>query len=364
MMNLVRVILFTACLTCVVCTAPGQDVIPLDLAKRTPAMALPAVSITPPAADAVLAAFAQHIRTLDSVDDAQRAASLKRMSQPDSEAILDVLRSIYPPFRAAAAALGDEQTDKAIALLQPLFDHADPYLAAYARYFAARAYVMRQDYEQARPLLAEIAGKSIDKTLHSGEALFMLGVCGAQLLERDTALATLTEFCDKYPDASERMTVGAVHLIDELSRIDEGTLSDVQTRMDYSRRRLALAHTADRTQDEQARIITILNKLIAEAEQREQQGGGGGSGGASGGLPGGQGPAGGGPGGATQSTAPVGPAITGAVHQTHRGRPDEQWGAMPDKQRDDVLSALKAKYPERYRELVEQYYRSLQEESP
>ena len=36
---------------------------------------------------------------------------------------------------------------------------------------------------------------------------------------------------------------------------------------------------------------------------------------------------------------------------------------MPEKDREKVLNALKAKFPERYKELVKQYYKDLQEDS-
>ena len=39
----------------------------------------------------------------------------------------------------------------------------------------------------------------------------------------------------------------------------------------------------------------------------------------------------------------------------------EQWGEMRDKEREEVLQALKQKFPERYRELLEQYNKALAE---
>ncbi len=360
-----RLIIAAAVSALLAAPAIAQTTIPLPPGEvPAPKKDLPEVTVHPPKPQAVLEAFTQQVRSLDAIDDRQRAAALERLAEPDRDAIIDALRVLYPPFAEASALLAAEKTDRAAAQFAELFNRADAYLAAYARYFAARAHVMAEDYERARPLLAPLTGQAIDRTLHSGQALFMLGLCHAELLDRDRAIATLAEFRRKYPDASERMTMGAEHLIDRLARIDEGTLGDVEDRMAYARRRLDLGRTADRTQTEQARIIAILDELIAKAEQREQSGGGGagGAGGGAGGAGGGGG--GGSSGGATQSTAPVGPAITGQVHQTHRGRPDEQWGAMPDRQRDEVLNALKTQYPQRYRELVEQYYRSLQEDAP
>ena len=36
------------------------------------------------------------------------------------------------------------------------------------------------------------------------------------------------------------------------------------------------------------------------------------------------------------------------------------WGTVRKREREKVLNVLKAKFPDRYRELLEQYYKSLQ----
>ncbi len=356
-----RMIILTAALSLLLVDMAFAQPRVVELVKPEAKKPLPRVITTPPKLTAVCDAFARHVASLD-LPQTSRATAQRIIAQQNTETITDSLRVLYPPFKAASKSLGDEKLDRAVNQLKPLLAHDDPYLAAYAHYFIAQSHVMQEDYEAARPLLKEVIGPRLSYTLHSGEAAFMLGLCHAKLLDRDFAIATLKEFCVKYPDASERMIVGALHLIEQLSVITEGTLGDVQERMEYSRRRLQLQRTAKRTQNEQKRIIGILDKLIQEAEQREQQCSGGGSGEGAGGGAGGA--AGGGAGGAQQSTAPPGPAHTGPVRRTHRGNPEEQWGAMPDKQREQVLNALKARYPERYRALVEQYYRSLQEEKP
>jgi tetratricopeptide (TPR) repeat protein len=249
--------------------------------------------------------------------------------------------------------------------LTPLRTSKNPYLAAAATYFSARAMIIDENYEQARPLLEQLVGPMSPHTLYDGEALFLLGVTQADLLERKEAIASLKAFCLNYPYASERMLVGALHMIEQLAAVQDGTLMDVEGRMDFSRRRLELARTADETQGQQKKIITILDKLIEQAEQNEQSGGGGGNSDGSGGP---NGPGGGqaqgnqqsgGP--AQNSTAPVGEARLGDLHRVHRGDPSDTWGNRPDKEREEVLNALKTRFPDRYRELVEQYYRSLQE---
>jgi hypothetical protein len=43
-------------------------------------------------------------------------------------------------------------------------------------------------------------------------------------------------------------------------------------------------------------------------------------------------------------------------------KPGEVWGQMQPEQRERVLQALKSSFPDRYRQLVEQYYQELAEE--
>lgn len=59
---------------------------------------------------------------------------------------------------------------------------------------------------------------------------------------------------------------------------------------------------------------------------------------------------------------PAGGGGIGALSRVTRGDPGEAWGAARDRKRDEILNADKTQIPDRYRELVEQYYKSLHEE--
>jgi hypothetical protein len=184
------------------------------------------------------------------------------------------------------------------------------------------------------------------------------------VLKREAAIQTLVRFLDLYPRASERMRMGAVHMIAQQQSLIDGSIVDVHDRMGWSRRRLTIEESGKPTQEGQAQIVALLDKLIEEAEQRENSGGGGGGGGGQG-----QGAGSGPPSGnqtpsspATQSALPEGAGRIGALHQMNRGRAADSWGNLPDRERAKVLSALKARFPDRYRQLIEQYYKSFQEE--
>lgn len=317
----------------------------------------------------IIADFAAFVAADQSLDPAVAVVigPVLAEANQDADARADVinrcLRLRYPDYAEATDKLLDEQTGAALKALEKLAASDDAYLAANAMYHAARAYAMDEDYEKALPLLTRVTGEHLDKTQYSGEAMFFKGVAQAETLDRKAAITTLSDFATNYPFSSERLVVGALHMIEELAYLEEKSLTDVQDRMDYSRRRLALAESGDRTQQEQQRIIAMLDALIEEAQEKENsgQGSGGGAGGAPGhgGQPqGNQQPSG----PATESSAAPGQGRMGSLHRVNRGSEEERWGEARDRKRDEVLNAIKAKYPQRYRELVEQYYRSLQED--
>ena len=69
-----------------------------------------------------------------------------------------------PNSRTRSTALGEDNLGAAIVGLTKLRESADPYLAADASYYLARAYLLDERFEDALPLLADLQGKWADKT--------------------------------------------------------------------------------------------------------------------------------------------------------------------------------------------------------
>lgn len=329
----------------------------------------PVSTFVPPEAKKIRQAFMDHIAASAAISPEHKelVAELVRSQTSGSsgELISQSLRMIYPEFDKAMRLLGEEQTDQAIGLLDGLAGQADPFLQSYAVFYKARALSMQERYEDALPLLEKLTTEQLDRTLHSGEAMFLKAAALAQTLDRKGAIRTLRDFLKHYPDAPERMRVGGQQMLDDLSYLESGSIVDVQDRMDYSRRRLDIEQSGDKTQQEQGRIVAMIDKLIKDAEDKENSGGGGGSSGGGQGSQPGQGgnPSGnntpGGP--ADQSSITPGQARIGDLGRVIRG--SESWGEARQREREEVIAAIKARYPDRYQELVEQYYRSLQEEN-
>lgn len=294
---------------------------------------------------------------------------LRSDAEGKSLAVTEALRVIDPAYQQALTDLGDENLAVALPALAKLAGSDDLWLAADAAYFLARGYLIGDRFEEAMPLLDQLRTKLADRSLHQGEALFLQGVAQIQLLKHKDAMASLNKFLKDHPDAPERMRVAAFRQVEQLKLVEEGTLSDVQLRMDYSRRKLGLEDTGKETREQQDKIISMLAKLIKEAEEKESQGKGSGkpmgekqpgqgqgSEGDSQGQGEGQGQ-GGQSGGGSKGTDGE------AVKRLHRGGPQSPWSHLRDKERDPVYNAIREKFPGRYQQLIEQYYKSFQDES-
>jgi len=324
--------------------------------------------------DVVLDQFLASIKSdstlpADQVKKAEESVSALR-SEPGgvSIALTEALCELYPEYRTALASLAEENLPAAVASLDQLKDAPNEYLRADAAYFLARAHVLDEQFELSLPLLERLLTKQADKSARQGEVLFLKGIAETQLLRHQEAVATLERFLKEHTDAPERMRVGAFRQIEQLKKFQEGTLSDVHLRMEFSRRRLALQDPGKDTREQQEKIVDILSKLIKEAEERECacRGGGSGSGQkksqgkgsesesqAQGEGSGQQGNSGGGSKGVDSES----------VKRLQRGGPQSPWSHLRDKERDPVFNAIKDRFPGRYEQLIEQYYKSFDDES-
>jgi hypothetical protein len=326
-----------------------------------------------PSLDKVLDDFVAAVKADGSIAaDKQKAAeeivaALRTDVEGKAVAITEVLRVLHPEFKDALTALGEENLGAAITKLTELRESKNAFLAADASYYLSRALLLDERFEDSLPLLDDLQNKWAANTTHGGEVLFLRGVAEVALLRHKEATDTLTRFLATYPDAPERMRIGAFRQLEQLKLFAEGTLSDVSLRMEFSRRKLSLEDTGTETRHQQDKIIEILAKLIKEAEERECncKGGGSGSGQKKSQGKGGEGDSqaqgqgqgqGGNSGGGSKGTD------SDAVKRLHRGGPQSPWSHLRDKERDPVYSAIKEKFPARYQQLVEQYYKSFDDD--
>jgi tetratricopeptide (TPR) repeat protein len=209
-------------------------------------------------------------------------------------------------------------------------------------------------YEDALPLLTDLLEKRADKTVLTGDATFLLGTCQARMLARKEAVESFTRYLDQNPSAPERMRIAAWRQCEALKQLEEGTMADVYDRMDFSRRHLNLEKSGTDTQEQQETIVAMLTKLIKEAEDRECQcSGGGGQQPNDGSNSQGQGQGKGQQGGNSRNQ-------NGKVVRQYNNGPQSPWSKLRNKERDPAYSAIKEKFPARYQQLIEQYYKSFE----
>ncbi len=312
-------------------------------------------------------AFLDHVRSLGGAHALARTTVIDGWENTyrgelAESFVPDALAVLYPAYRDALQALDEERAADVVRLLAPLREHDDRFLAANADYFYIRALVALGRYEQAEAVLAPFEPKTEGYAAHTPYAphlWFIKGFCEARNLRFEQAARSLEALRVQFPDAPEAVRVGAAQLLLEIARRERGTLGEVATVMDYVADRLGAADSTQRVRERQQQIIAMLDRLIEEQEQQEQQRCGGGRQSEGKGQPSPQRVQGE---GKEESDAPAGAGRVGDLHAAPEADPGEVWGKLPPAERERILQSIRAKFPSRYRQLVEQYYRALAEE--
>jgi hypothetical protein len=237
--------------------------------------------------------------------------------------------------------------------------HADtnPFVAVNSAAYEIKALVALERLLEAGERIAELTGEQggplEQYSYFAAEMDFLRGYCLLADLQYDAAANALQDFVKAYPDASPRLAVSAMQMLNELAnRVSEG-IGEVADLMSFSQRRLKAGATDEPMQTRQQRIVELLDALVEEAESQEQSGAGGGGGGS--GSPGSKSPSN----PMSESRLPGGTSKQGSLREQRRASPGDLWGSMPPAQREQVLQALRDSFPSRYRQLVEQYYEEL-----
>jgi tetratricopeptide (TPR) repeat protein len=283
------------------------------------------------------------------------------------EAITECLQIAHPEYRQALTALESDNLAGALKSLEALSGSADRFLAADVAFFLGRSYLLAGQHENAVPHLQKLVDSLRDSTARAGEALYYLGTAQAGLLQIEPAMENLIRFLQTEATAPERLKEGAYNQLVRLEQAKKNQLADAELRMTYSERRLDQAMPDADTQSEQAKVVSILNQLIEEAEKKEC------SGSCKGGKkepkegdskPGQK------PGqeqkpkqGEGQSPGQSSNANGSATKQSFDNGPLSIWSQLRDRDRDPANSAVKEQLPPEYRKLIERYFREMSEGS-
>lgn len=313
-------------------------------------------------------AFVAHVRSDPAAKDAAKKviadAWQGRRTEEDPRGFLEeALAVVSPGYRKALDAMGEQKYADAEKLLVPLTASPDPYIAIHSAAVLARALIEQDKIDDAIKLLDAWRDRDEDVARYSfqgPEMDFMRAYGLLKTLKYERAAAALDRFMQDYPDAPDRLRLTARQILQELQQREPQGLGDIADLMGYAGRQLRLGLSDQPVVEAQDQSVELLTRLIKKSEEDEQQGQGGG-----GGRSGGKGRSGAARGTqppnapAERSTLPDGRAENGPTHHSPTARPGEMWGQMPARQREQILQSLRKNFPERYRELVEQYYKQL-----
>lgn len=262
---------------------------------------------------------------------------------PDARITNRALRAVDTKYDKALALVEDGKPEGVLELTKYIALSEDPVARAHARYYLGRALLDEDDPEGAAMLLSDFILEDRGRTTLDGEAAFYYAYSLSLIPDVQLAIVNLKAFLELYPNSSERYRANAQQLLQELEAQWQSPLHALADEMKGAERKLRKERFGEPLQVQQLDIVEKLAKLIEEMEKQQQGGGGSPSGNQ---IPGG--PAG-------NSALPGGEGRIGKLHGS-RGVKD-RWGSMKDKDRAKILSELQTKLPERYRVLLENYYK-------
>ena len=232
-------------------------------------------------------------------------------------------------------------------------------------WFRVRALVGGERYEDALTALASAQTNATRYTLLADDMLYTEGRLYACLLDRPAAAAALRRYLTQYPQAPAERREAAQEMLNEIERTREMSLSEVVALMDDSRRRLQLGDCGEATQARQRQIGLLLGQVVEKVEEKPTKGGRPSK------TPGSKGKSE--KGQRDPNDKPKEGAKESALSEEkdsqvrldeppESGGPDD-WARAYARERETIQRELQARVPDRYRDLIEQYYRSLSSES-
>jgi hypothetical protein len=139
-------------------------------------------------------------------------------------------------------------------------------------------------------------------------------------------------------------------LVRDLSGLEDESLDHIARRMNDVRRRLEIGKAGKQVQVVEKGVVDSLDEIIKRIEEQQQQQ-------QSSSAPGGQ-----------QSSDPMKdsqlPSMEAPMKVDRRDIGHQSgWGDLPPKEREQALQQIGREFPAHYRELIEQYFRDLADQS-
>jgi hypothetical protein len=224
-------------------------------------------------------------------------------------------------------------------------DESDEFLTAHLRLYYARALTQSLMYDEALAVFARIDPAHV---VDPATCLFYRAVCEHQLLRKNEGLATLDKLLHKTEGVAEPYTQVAALMQDELSSLDDQSLTGVSRKMQDSERRLDLGRVGQRVQKVQDEIIESLDEIIKKKQSQLSS----------------QSQSGQSQNNSNQSNGPAqdsmlkGATAPGNVDKKNLNKAGT-WGGLPPKQAAEAETRLNHEFPSNYRRAVEEYFKKL-----
>jgi hypothetical protein len=220
----------------------------------------------------------------------------------------------------------------------------------------AKAISSRRVYEEALDALKAVKAEDV---VDPSAYFFHKAVAEHALIKREEASQSIVRLLDDVADAPDRYKMVATLMFFDMQgwKKDEKDLMQISKLMDNSGRRLDLARAGKTTQEIQKKIVFRLDEVIKELENQCKGNCNCNGGNCPGGKPGNGG-------GATPSSPMQDSNI---ATNSGPGRVDEKklqeiaavWGKLPEKDRAKAMVELTRDLPPRYREIIENYAKTL-----
>jgi hypothetical protein len=262
------------------------------------------------------------------------------------KAAAELMKTARNPFAPAPTALPAVLTEAK----RPAFFRANLTLAY------GRTLTNRKVFEEALDAMRLFKP---DQTVDPASYLFFRAVAEHGLMLKKDANDSINRLLDDVPTAPERYKVVAALMHFDMVSWQDKDLAAIARKMDNIQRRLDLTRGGKKTQKLQKEVVARLDEIIKKLENQNQ----GNSSANGGNCPGGaQRP---GNGGGAKPSAPM--ADSNIATNSGPGKVDPKrikelaqvWGTLPAREQEQRMRELTRDMPQRYREVIQEYFKRL-----
>lgn len=342
----------------------------LTFCRASEELAAPDWSVPQPAGiEAELSAWLDAVK----VDEAKKTAALDAWkAHAGSDVLLGVAKAVAivkpetaalveacsgPLIRVAPTNEGTKESLGGGVGIAPTFSFLnsgalEPFAEKNLRLFYGRALAQQRLYDEA---MIQLDGLSTRDVVDPASLLFYQSIVYQRLLKQDLGVQSLRRLLQRQEDLPRRYRMIADLMHADLAKMEEESLDHISRRMEDIGRRLDLGRSDQKVREIEEGVVASLDKLIKdledEAKKRQQQQQ---SSAQSGGSRNPSKPA--------EESMPAQGKGPGDVARKELAAGDG-WGNLSPQQRQEVLQQVTKEFPAHYRDVIEQYFRTLADES-